>query len=491
MEAEETITEEMQDEAAEEIDRRRAGIKLYLEYSRIYDPAKPEAIGAYPFQAEFHNAGADHPERCLISANRIGKTQCAAAETACHLTGLYPKWWKGRRFDEPTRGWTGAERTEDSKEVVQLALLGPEGEHGTGWIPRDLIEKVTYRQSGVSSVVDQIFVRHVTGGTSVVTLKTYQMEAKGWRGAKLHFVWPDEEPKQDIYTECQTRLMDLKGIIYMTFTPLLGPTEVVQHFLDAEEGSGIYVKNVSWDDAPHLDEAEKKRLWNSYPAHERDARARGTPMLGSGAIFPIGDDEISCNPFEIPAHFYRINGVDFGIDHPGAGVFMAWDKDGGTIYVYDCYKIAGQTSLYHATAMQKHGSWIPIAWPHDGMIRDKGNSGPALKDQFRGHGAHMLREHAHYLDERGNHREPGVIELYEWMRLGKLKIFRTLQQLFEEKRLYHRKNGEIVTKKDDILSALRYAFIMRRYARHKPALIMKKPRFTRPIVGGRKWRAAV
>lgn len=473
--------------AKAELLRRRAGAKLFLEYARPWDPDKPNEPGAYPWQIEFHNAGVDHPERLLMAGNRVGKTQSAAAETAIHLTGCYPKWWKGRRFDEPVRWWTGAERTEDSKEVVQMALLGPEGDHGTGWIPRNLIDDVTYRQAGVSSVVDSIRVRHTAGGISQVTLKTYQMESKGWRGAKLHGVWLDEECKQDIFTEAQTRVLDLTGLVFMTFTPLLGPTDVVQHFLEAPPGSGIYVKNVSWDDAPHIDPNEKERLWNSYPPHEREARARGTPMLGSGAVFPIGDDEISVAPFEIPNHWARINGIDFGIDHPGAGVFCAHDRDSDTFYVYDAFKVAGQTAIYHADALKKHGEWIPNAWPHDGIQRDPG-SGKALKDLYRGHGLHMLKEHAHYRDERGNHREPGVIEMFEYMRTGRFKVFGHLTQWFEEKRLYHRKDGQIVAKKDDILSATRYAFIMRRYARAGRPVVRTKPKFTRPILGGRKWK---
>lgn len=468
-----------------EIDLRLRSRKLFLEYSRIYDPEKPGTPGAYSWQAEVHNASIDHPERLLMAANRVGKTQSAAAETAMHLIGEYPSWYRGRRFNEPVRCWTGAERTEDSKEVIQLALLGPEGEHGTGWIPRDRIVNITYRQAGVSNVVDCIYVRHKSGGISQVTLKTYQMEAKGWRGAKLHFIWLDEECKQDIYTEAQTRVLDLKGLVLMTFTPVSGVTEVVHHFLEAKEKSGIFVKNVTWDDAPHLDPVEKERLWASYPAHERETRAKGMPMLGEGAVFPIADDEITCEPFEIPPHFYRINGVDFGIDHPGAGAFCAWDKDGGTFYVYDCYRRADQTPVYHAHNLKKHGDWIPNSWPHDGLAKDKGN-GVALKNQYRQHGAYMLRDHAHYPDERQNSREAGVIEMYEWMRTGKFKVFAHLSSWFEEKRLYHRKQGEIVTKKDDILAATRYAFVMRRFAKVKPPMIIPNRAPKRPIVGG--WR---
>jgi hypothetical protein len=212
-------------------------------------------------------------------------------------------------------------------------------------------------------------------------------------------------------------------------------------------------------------------------------------MLGSGAVYPIRDEAISVDPFPIPDHYYRINGIDHGIDHPGAGAFLAWDKDSDTIYLYDCYKQSGETPIYHAAAMKKHGDWIPNAWPHDGLIRDKG-SGVALKNQYRKHGLKMLREHAHYEDERGNHREPGTIELYEWMRTGKFKVFSNLSQFFEEKRLYHRKDGQIVAKYDDILSAVRYAFMMRRFARHKPIFKTAKPRIKRPILGGQRWNRA-
>lgn len=462
--------------------------KLFFQYRNIVDLSLPlggENHGVYPWQAEFHNAGGTHPERCLLAANQIGKTFTGAAETAIHLTGEYPPWWDGKRFDHPVQWWTGAERTEDSKDLVQAELLGPESDHGTGWIPKTRLQRVTRRQAGVAEVVDKIYVKHKSGGTSECTLKTYQMEAKAWRGKTLDGIWLDEECKQDIYTECQTRVLKNRGIILKTVTPILGASDVVRHFLEAKPGSGIYIKNVSWNDAPHLNDEEKKRLMASYPPHERDARTKGMPMLGSGAVYPISDDSISVTPFDFPNHYYRINGIDHGIDHPGAGAFLAWDKDADTMYVYDCYKQAGETPIYHAAAMKKHGLWIPNAWPHDGMKRDPG-SGKALKDQYRKHGLRMLREHAHYPDERGNHREPATIEMYEWMRTGRFKVFSNLSQWFEEKHLYHRKDGQIVAAYDDILSATRYAFMMRRYARHTPILTRPKPRINRPILGGQR-----
>jgi len=475
-----------------ELQKRNEERKLWLEYSQVYDHDTAFGypnLGAYSWQVEFHNAGADHPERMLMAANRVGKTRSAGAEIACHLTGHYPKWWKGRKWTRSTRGWCGSESSEASRDLVQFELLGKEGEHGTGWIPKDDIIDVKYRQAGVTEVVDTIKVRHIDGGTSSVSMKTYEQGRKKWQGAKLDWVWLDEEPPMDIYTEALTRTADSRGMIMLTFTPLLGPDDVVLHFLNAEPNTGIWATNVGWDDAPHLDPEEKERLKLSYPAHERETRVAGTPMLGSGGVFPIADDQISIPPFEIPPHYARINGVDFGIDHPAAGAFLAHDRDADIIYVYDCYRAPGETAVYHAAAMKKHGDWIPTAWPHDGITRDKG-SGVALKDQYRGHGLRMLKEHAHYPDERGNHREPGVIEMYEYMRTGKLKVFTTLTQWFEEKRLYHRKDGVIVALRDDIMSATRYAFMMRRYGIQRPAAKPKKRGPRGPIVGGQSWKRA-
>ena len=475
------MTSEQTKRGLEELSSRISGRRLFLDYDRVYD-AEDSSPGAYIWQKETHDAGLTNSERMLMAANRVGKTQSAGAETAMHLIGKYPGWWAGYTFRERAiKAWTGAASNELSRDVVQLALLGPEGAHGTGWIPRESIVDVKYRQAGVPNVVDMIQVRHKSGGISIVTLKTYEQGANKWQGGKLDWIWGDEEPPMDIYTEMITRTLDSRGRVLITFTPLLGSSEVVVHFLNAKT-AGIFVKNVGWDEAPHLDEDAKQRLWDSYPEHERETRAKGTPLMGSGAIFPIGDSEISVTPAPIPNWWPCINGVDFGIDHPAAGAFLAHDRDSDTLYVYDCYKASGQTAVYHADALKKHGDWIPNAWPRDGLERDKG-SGIALKDQYRGHGAFMLREPAHYPDERGNHVEPGLLEMLERMRTGKFKVFANLLPWFEEKRLYHRKDNQVVKIREDIMSATRYAVMMCRFAQLPTPTAPPAKGPTRPIMG--------
>lgn len=468
--------------------------KLMLEYSQIWDARLPERKGAYEWQQEFHGAGKDHLERMLIKANQVGGTTCAACEVAIHAIGIYPAWWDGVRHDKPIRCWVGSESSEASRDIPQLALLGEEGSHGTGWIPgRYLIPgSIRYRQAGVTEVVDTIRVQHSSGGESLIRFKTYEQGRKKWMGTVRELIWLDEEPPMDIYTEALTRITNAKnGRMLVTFTPLTGATEVVRHFLENDTGS-IFVKNVTWDDAPHLDADKKVELLNSYPEHERATRTSGQPMMGTGLVFPVNDEDIRCEPFEIPDFFYRLNGLDFGIDHPFACANCAWDKDNDTFYVYDGFKSRGQTPVYHAEGIKKRGKWIPNAWPHDGMTRDKG-SGRVLKDQYRAAGCFMMKEPAFYDGPRHDRPdrqslEPALIEMLEWMRTGRFKVFSTVGPWFEEKRLYHRKDGKVVAANDDIISASRIAFIMRRFARHRSVIAPVSRAPKRPILGGRQWR---
>jgi hypothetical protein len=250
-----------------------------------------------------------------------------------------------------------------------------------------------------------------------------------------------------------------------------------------------WYKTVTWDDAPHLDEKAKQTILSAYPQHERDTRSKGVPLLGSGSVFPVPDEEIMVPPFEIPKHFYQLVGIDFGIDHPAAGVWIAWDKDADTIYVTDCYKRANKTPVYHVAEIQKHGKWIPVAWPHDGVNRDKGSeqSKPLWK-AYRSHGAKMLPKSASYEDGKHGPQpiEPVVIEIIERMETGRFKVFSTLHKWFEEKRMYHRKKGQIVDSHDDIMAATRYAVMMKRKAAVNMHSTIKTHKYTKPILGGRR-----
>lgn len=398
-----------------------------------------------------------------MAGNQLGKTVAGAAEIAMHLTGKYPAWWDGRRFPGPVHALAGSVSGELTRQGVQRLLLGPpsdEEQWGTGYIPGDDVLDWSRRRN-IPDAVDTIVVRHVSGGRSTLGLKSYDQGAAKWQADTVHVVWFDEEPPLDVYSEGLTRTTATAGIGFLTFTPLMGRSDVVSRFLDeASDDRGVTTMTI--DDVGHISTAERDRIVARYPEHEREARALGIPSLGSGRIFPISEASILVDPFPIPAHWVQIVGVDFGWDHPFAAARLAWDRDSDVLYVTATYRESKQTPPIHAAAIRPWGAWLPIAWPQDGLQTGKGD-GRALADLYREQGLHMLDEHATH-ESGGVSVEAGVIELLERMQTRRFRVFRGLEDWLNEFRLYHRDKGIIVKERDDLLSATRYGLMMRRFA---------------------------
>ena len=450
--------------------------RLAVEYhARHQDGCKG---GPYPWQCQAHEAGAKNSEVMICAANQTGKTRTDAAEISVHATGRYPSWWRGRRWDRPVNIIVAGQTNEDLRDIQQKALVGEHGEgrtlDGTGWIPRECFGPHAYRQCGITNVLDYIKVRHVSGGWSHISFKSYQQGWEAFKGREVDLIWLDEEPDDfKIFTECQTRVMTRSGLVLFTNTPLKGMSQIVAHFL--EGGIGIAYVPATWDDAPHLSADQKTAYRSRYPEHERDARTKGIPMMGTGLVYNIPDEMILVDSFPLPRHFRRICGVDFGIDHPAAAVWLAYDADADILYLYDCYKEKGQTPLQIAPIIISRGAWIPVAWPHDGMVRDKG-SGVPLANQYRKHGVNMLPEPARWSDEMrlgrvpelkgAQSREAGCLELLDRMHSGRFKVIRGPQTepFMQEKRMIHRKEGQIILKNDDAESAVRYAMMSLQFA---------------------------
>jgi len=228
-----------------------------------------------------------------------------------------------------------------------------------------------------------------------------------------------------------------------------------------------HVTFMTIDDAEHYTPEQRAEIVAAYPPHEREARAKGIPVLGSGRIFPIEEAAITVAPFSIPNHWPQINGLDFGWDHPFGATNIAWDRDADCVYVCKEYREREATPHTHAASIKPWGDWIPCAWPADGMQHEKG-SGKSLEPQYRAQGLAMLTEHATWSDG-GVSVEAGITEMLERMQTGRWKVFATCGSWFSEFRLYHRDDGKIVKLQDDLLSASRYALMMLRHAITKPS----------------------
>lgn len=441
----------------------------------------------YAKQADFHAAGALYRERLLMAGNQQGKTWSAGFETAMHLTGRYPAWWQGKVFDHPLAAWAAGVTTEVTRDSVQRILCGRINAMGTGSIPLDAIVDRSMKR-GVADALDTLVVRwggggDVQAGESLLGFKSYDQGREKFQAETLDWVWLDEEPDEAIYTESLTRTNATGGLLAMTFTPLKGMSNVVRRFLQ-EQPAGTHVTRMTIEDAEHYTPAQRAAIIASYPAHERKARTLGQPLMGSGRIFALDDEAIAVAPFAVPEHWVRIGGIDFGWDHPSAAVQLAWDRDADVVYVVAAHRARAQTPLLFAASVKPWGDWLPWAWPHDGLQKDKG-SGQALRDQYQAQGLNMLADkatHAPALGHRegsgGNGVEAGVQELLDRMHTGRFKVFANLADWFEEFRMYHRKDGLIVKLDDDLMAATRYAHMMRRFAITKPAkakpLVYKK-----------------
>lgn len=446
------------------LETKRELATLLAERKRRTDRNKLATYAPYAKQRQFHDVGANFRERLLRAGNQLGKTYSGAAEVAYHLTGRYPDWWCGKRWDRPVRAWAGSKTSEVTRDGVQRLLVGEPKDReqwGTGFIPYDAIEDTSSRQ-GIADALDSVVVKHESGGHSTLGFKSFDQGREKWQGETLDLVWFDEEPPEGIYTEGLTRTNATRGIAFMTFTPLLGMSSVVRRFLLEPSPDRIDV-NMTIEDAEHIPAGERARIIASYPDHEREARTKGVPILGSGRVFPVAEEVIKIDAFEPPKHWPRIGGMDFGWDHPFAAVELAWDRDSDVLYVTKAHRQRESTPAMHVEALKPWGAWLPWGWPHDGLQHDKG-SGMQLAEQYRSRGLEMVNEKACF-EDGSNGVEAGVIEMLDRMRTGRWKVFSHLVEWFEEFRLYHRKDGIIVKLNDDILSATRYAMMMRRKAK--------------------------
>ena len=249
---------------------------------------------------------------------------------------------------------------------------------------------------------------------------------------------------------------------------------------ELKEGQALV--QATWDDAKHNDdtkmhkkgdthltEAKKRQILEALPEWQRDMRSKGIPLMGSGLVWPISEEDIKCEPVKIERWWPRICGIDFGSDHPFAGVWLAWDRDLDIVYVYDCFRQRRKLISENAAEIRRREQWIPVIWPHDGNQADPKSSN-TYADLYRQEGVNMWYESFTNPPRAGQKKgdigvDAGLDEIFERMSTGRFKVFNHLTDWFEEFRMYHRKDGKVVPLKDDLMSATRYATMSLRHAR--------------------------
>ena len=244
------------------------------------------------------------------------------------------------------------------------------------------------------------------------------------------------------------------GLVMLTFTPLMGMSETVMMFLPngtIEPGAfgSKYVGMATWDDVPHLSKQQKEELWASIPPFQRDARSKGIPQLGSGAIYPVPESELVVDDFDLPQHWKRCFGMDVGWNRT-ACVWGAIDPESGTVYLYSEYYKGQLEPALHAEAIRARGM-IP------GVI-DPASRGRAQTDgqQLLG----LYRRHGLDIAVANNSVESGLYEVWQRMSSSRLKVFKSLRNWVNEFRLYRRDDkGKVVKENDHLMDATRYLIV--------------------------------
>jgi phage terminase large subunit-like protein len=440
----------------------------------------------YQKHLHFFRLGATHRTRLFMAAHRVGKTEGAGAyETALHMTGQYPRWWEGRRFDRPVRWWAAGQTGKTTRDILQLKLLGPVGEFGTGLIPGDALVRTTPK-AGLPDAIESAYVRHTSGRDSLVIFKSYDQGPIAFTGTEQDGILLDEEPPLAINAQCVLRTMTTGGVILLTFTPLQGLSETVLHYLpdgdvppDGPLDASTAFVNASWDDVPHLSEAAKAELLKALPPYLRDAASRGLPLLGAGAIYPVPEDDYLVDPFDLPPHWLRAYGLDVGWNRTAA-VWGAYDREADTWYLYhEHYRGQAEPSV-HAQAIKAPGEW------QTGVVD------PAARGRSQTDGAQLLDTYQDLglkLEPAENAVESGLYQVWERLSSGRLKIFRSLSNWRKEARLYRRdEKGHIVKKDDHLMDATRYLILSGRDVA-KAVPVPKAARAPRGRGGPGSWMA--
>ncbi len=446
--------------------QRRSGQRLI---ATMFPDSGPLRRELYPKHLQFFGLGREFSERVFLAGNRVGKTVAAGTEWAYHLTGMYPHWWDGKVFTRPITLLASGDTHETTRDILQDKLLGTDDRDrperiGTGLIPGERIKSWVPRVH-VKGAIEKVIVKHVSGGGDIsnageseLWLRSYEQGRKIFQGFELDGFWPDEECPQDVYDEGQVRLMTTRGISTLTFTPLQGLTELVLHLLSGNEiggqsdpivqrEAGRAIVMCGWDDVPHLDEEAKRQMLAKLPPHQRDARTKGVPSLGAGAIYPVPEEDIVVDPFEIPAHWRRAYGLDVGWNRTAA-IFGALDPDADILYIYsEHYRGQAEPSI-HAEAIKARGEWMQGAIDPASRGRSQ-TDGEQLFSMYEDLGLHL------HLAE--NAVEAGIYEVWQRLSTGRLKVFRSCGNWLSEYRIYRRDDkGKVVKTNDHAMDGTRY-----------------------------------
>ncbi len=440
-------------------------------------------------QLDFHKC--PKRNRWVFGGNRSGKTECGAVEAIYLARGIHPY----RENRNNVFGWVVSLSQQVQRDVAQAKILN--------YLNPDWIEEITMlsgkKDSAKFGVIDQIKIKNVFGGSSVIGFKTCDQGREKFQGSSLDFVWFDEEPPKDIYYECKMRVLDRRGDIFGTMTPLKGLTFIYDEiYLNSNDSKEVWYEFMEWADNPFLNAEEISELTESLPTDQLESRRYGKFRTATGLVYPEFDENYHViDPFNVPIEWQDTVSIDPGLNNPLSAHWYCVDYD-GNVYVIAEHFEAGKDVSYHSERIKeisKNLNWKTRDGRIEALIDSAANqrtlastksvtelfydfgilANPNVnKDVFSG-----IQRVKQYLNKNGTH--------------PRIYIFRNCVNLIRELKSYWWGEGDSPKKVDDhSVDELRYYLMKRPYLdkpkQQKNFIQKDKERLYRKIVNERKSR---
>ena len=403
--------------------------------------------------------------RWVFGGNRSGKTECGAVECVYMARGIHPY----RKNRKSVAGWVVSLSQQVQRDVAQKKILH--------YLRPDWVEEIVMlsgrKDSPESGVIDFIRVKNVFGGTSTIGFKSCDQGREKFQGSSLDFVWFDEEPPKDVYEECRMRVMDRRGDLFGTMTPLKGITFLYDEiYLNKGNNPEVWYEFMEWSDNPYLSKREIKLLESSLDENTLQARRFGRFAVGEGLVYPEFDENIHViEPFPVPSEWQDNISIDPGLNNPLSAHWYAMDYDDNVYVTYEYYQ-AGKDVDYHAERIKEICK--KLGWHTD----NKGRIEALIDSAANQRTLASAKSVSELFYERGILVNPNVNkDLFSGIQrvksylnqkngLPNIYIFKGCVNLVREIKGYFWGKGDIPKKKDDhALDEMRYYLMTRP---HKP-----------------------
>ncbi len=406
--------------------------------------------------------------RWVFGGNRSGKTECGAVECVYLARGVHPY----RKNKDGVFGWVVSLSQQVQRDVAQkkiLHYLDP------AWID-DIVMLAGKKGTPGAGIIDQIRVRNVFGGISVIGFKSCDQGREKFQGSSLDFVWFDEEPPRDIYEECRMRVFDRRGELFGTMTPLKGRTFLFDEiYMNGRQDPEVWYEFMEWADNPFLDKKEIARLGAALGERELESRRFGRFCVEEGLVYPEFDERVHViSPFSVPFEWQDTISIDPGLNNPLSAHWYCTDFDGNVYIVAEHYE-AKRDIDYHAAKIREISE--RIGWHTDG----KGRLAALIDSAANQRTLASVKSVAELFYERGilvnanvnKDLFAGIARVKSYL-IGeggkpKLYIFSGCVHLIREMKGYFWGEGDVPKKRDDhAMDELRY-YLMTKPGREPPS----------------------